>query len=251
MGKSHHKSEVGNGGVIALLVAGILLLAVAGSLWAGAEKGEDTWFSSALSFGACFVGLGLYFGWKNREAAAQWAEIPESWASAKALGVRFVYGSDGSYLPGRLVARYRDAAGVEREVRSGELGYDPRPFLPAEVTVRYEGEQARIETAFLPEAKFQDWPSLCETVPDIREMVRKEGERLETRFAGYKAYADVEDGKYSSRGVMVQRMADGVLYVMEGFVETNEKAPFVEREVGQVFLAWVKKDDAGMYWVER
>jgi hypothetical protein len=248
------QEEVPPAGVLVMIVGGVILLGVAGFL--GAERLSLA--LTALAFGLLFLGLGVYFRMRNKSIAKEWEAAPADWAAAEAHTVEFVYSSEGHVLPGRLVAKFRDSNGGEHEARSGELGFDPRPLMPAKVTVRYQakdgsGIQSKIDTGFLPQVEFLTWPSLAGTVPEIRNPIMKEGRKVDTVLAGFRFLAISDEDSVQSRMVMLQYVdaAAGKLMVLEGFVVTDEKGPFPDWPPGKPFAVRLHPTEKGLYIVDK
>jgi hypothetical protein len=249
MANEFQRGEVGGWGIRFLFVAGAGLLLAAVPLWNNESLGP-----TALSFGGCFVGLGVYFWWQNRKRAEAWAGLPEGWPRAEADAVRFVFGADGYGLPGRIEAEFRDSAGRVRTFVSAEVEFNAQSYLPAKLQVAYQGEESRMDPAFLPKVKFLDLPVLYTLPGDLQVSLKKTGKKLEAEFAGFKMHASGEEpDDFDTRTIVLQRWdpAAGVLYVMDGFYVTNEKQPFPKYKLGEKFGVWTSQDDPAGFLVER
>jgi hypothetical protein len=258
-----NQREVGPIGIAVMAILGLILLPVA-AYWKqqpAPPSQEAPLWATVLAFAAMFLSLAVYFWIANRRTAASWGPAPADWAQVPAHSVDFVHARDGYVLPGYLVARFRDAHGNEREVVSNELGFDPRPFLPTPVMVRYDpkadpasaAKRAKIDASFLPQVVFHSLPSACESVPEIREAVIRDGIPAEPTLAGFRLNVTDDDTEVETRIAVLQRF-DPVakkLHVMEGFPVTNATGSFPAWQPGKLFRAWIHRDEPGMYVIAK
>ncbi len=253
----HHQPETSNLGALLMSLLGVGLLITYYVLHRMQHDNEESSFKTlSLSVGVVFLGLGLYFGIKNHLAARRWKAIPAHWLQASARKVVFHHAHDNYTLPGQIHAEWTDPAGQVRAIYSPEIGYNPEPFLPENLQVRYNPDdpsQARLDLSFLPEKiLFLSWPSLIAQTPALRKTLLEEAMPFEAAFSGFKLMASPDDGAYEQCMAVCQwtHPQTGALHVMEAQVITNEKAPFPDWKPGQTFRGVVRMDAPSMYWIE-
>jgi hypothetical protein len=257
MQKKFSRSEIPLWSAYFLLVLGLVLFLLAWQLKQtngfGGRFGEE-FFPLSLAFGACFSGLGLYF--LGRDFLVHKANtIPEHWHAAEATSVHFEYGSPGA-LPGKITASWVYPQGRQQKVQSIEIGFDPRPFFVAQMTVRYDPARpktAKLDLQFLPKTVFVPWQVVLYNEALFLANLKAEGAAFAAAFAGFLSYGTLEDEDYDQCLAIFQWLdpASTTLYVFEGFMLINEKEPFPNWEPGMLFSGWMMPGRPKDFFINR